>query len=817
SYMVDQNGIWAGSENPGIVDAQDIAVDGAVLARCFSISPKGYVIVPVLKEMMPIKAYSMDSNFDIHQTAGFPQLLKERLQNYAKTYTDKYGSLEAVQPQSGDVVFNPAQKERWLQFSADPALFLNTLDSDGSGSRSSVGPLLMTVWHQGSPYNKFCPDGDGGQCLVGCVSTAASQVMKYFEWPPSGIGDHSYYWPGDTSCGGSTPGETLYADFSDPYAWESMPNGCFPICGEISEDALAELCYEVAVAFNMDFGNCGSGAYTSQAVTIMPAYFLYDNSINQQYRDAYSATNWFEIIKYEINNGRPMLYSFNSGASGHAVVCDGWADDLGLLQYHINYGWADEHTTWYMLDEIYGSTGGERIIRNISPEPITVTLTADGLGDYPTIQEAVFDLFGGCIIELADGIYTGDGNRDIVFAGKCLTIRSQSGDPATCIIDCEGTSEIPHRGFLIDAGEDSECIIENITITNGYGNGGAVSIDGNTTPVLSGCVFSNCAGTVGGAVYVNNGANPTFNNCRFTQNSASTGGGALRIRNSDASINNCVFDGNSSDNAGGALECRSSSPDISYCTFIQNAAASNGGGIHLLTNASPVITNTIIAFGTAGNAVHCADTGSIPTFSCCDIYGNAGGPGDAGPWIGSNNNIALEPLFCDMAAGDFQQCADSPCAPGQSPCGLQIGAFDVGCSSCGAGADVEPISIPNRLYLAPCAPNPFGDLTKITYALPDVNLQSSPEAPNPSDFIRYDSGCGIAVRDGAVSHRMVLSVYNPSGRLVRTLIDSRRPAGIYHVSWDGSDQTGTPVANGVYFYQLRWNDRSETRRVLLIK
>ncbi|MBU1699905.1 MAG: C10 family peptidase [Candidatus Eisenbacteria bacterium] len=791
SFMVEQNGSWAGSENPGIVDAQDIVVDGVVLARCYSIAPMGYIIVPILKEMMPIKAYSMDSHFDVHQTVGFPQLLKERLHIYTKTFSDKYGNLEAIQPLSGDIVFNPAQKERWAQCSADPALFLNTLATDGSSSRSTVGPLLSTVWHQGSPYNNLCPDGDGGRCIVGCVSTAVSQVMKYFEWPPSGIGDHSYYWPGDTSCGGSTPGETLYADFSDPYAWENMPNGCFPICGEIAQDALAELCYEVAVAFNMNFGNCGSGAYTSEAITIMPGYFLYDNSINQQYRGSYTAEAWFEMIKYEINNGRPMLYSFNSGTSGHAVVCDGWLDELGFSQYHINYGWGDEHTAWYTVDDIFGATGGERIIRNISPEPISVTLSADGLGDYPTIQEAVSDLYGGCIIELADGVYSGDGNRDIVLAGKSLTIRSQSGDPAACIIDCEGTVENPHRGLVLSMGEDSECVIENITITNGYdgSGGGGVSIDGIATPVLSGCVFSNNTSSWGGAVYVNNGANPTFNNCRFTQNSATNSGGALRIRNSDASLNYCVFDGNSTDGKGGALECRSSSPDISYCTFLQNSAVSDGGGIHLLTSSSPVITNTIIALGTAGNAVHCADTGSVPTFSCCDIFSNAGGPGAAGSWIGTNNNIALEPLFCDMAGGDFQQCADSPCASGQSPCGMQIGAYDVGCSSCGAGADVEPISLPNRLTLSPCAPNPFGTLTEITYSLPD----------------------------GAGLHQMVLSIYGPSGRLVRTLINSKRSAGIYHVSWDGTDQTGKPVANGVYFYQLRWNDRSETRRVLLIK
>jgi len=74
----------------------------------------------------------------------------------------------------------------------------------------------------------------------------------------------------------------------------------------------------------------------------------------------------------------------------------------------------------------------------------------DGTGDAPTIQAAVDSAGAGDTILLADGTFRGPGNRDVVIE-KSLTIRSESGDPTTCVIDCQGTSAERHRAFLCDA------------------------------------------------------------------------------------------------------------------------------------------------------------------------------------------------------------------------------------------------------------------------------------------------------------------------------------------------------------------------------
>lgn len=78
----------------------------------------------------------------------------------------------------------------------------------------------------------------------------------------------------------------------------------------------------------------------------------------------------------------------------------------------------------------------------------------DGTGDAPTIAAAIdsFDWYGDEKIILLDGVFTGDGNRDLNTYGKGIALVSQSGDPTACIIDCQGSADDPHRA--IDFVED---------------------------------------------------------------------------------------------------------------------------------------------------------------------------------------------------------------------------------------------------------------------------------------------------------------------------------------------------------------------------
>jgi hypothetical protein len=76
---------------------------------------------------------------------------------------------------------------------------------------------------------------------------------------------------------------------------------------------------------------------------------------------------------------------------------------------------------------------------------------ADGSGDEPTIQAAINALDHGDTIRLADGVFVGEGNRDLSNGEKFFLIQSESGDPAACIIDCQGSPSEPHWGISFAA------------------------------------------------------------------------------------------------------------------------------------------------------------------------------------------------------------------------------------------------------------------------------------------------------------------------------------------------------------------------------
>ena len=84
-------------------------------------------------------------------------------------------------------------------------------------------------------------------------------------------------------------------------------------------------------------------------------------------------------------------------------------------------------------------------------------------GDYPTIQSAIDNCNNGDVVIVSPGIYTGDGNRDIGFLGKAITVTSvDPNDPnivAATIIDCQGTEIEPHRGFYFHNGEDENSVL----------------------------------------------------------------------------------------------------------------------------------------------------------------------------------------------------------------------------------------------------------------------------------------------------------------------------------------------------------------------
>ncbi len=666
SSVVHRQGGWAGAVDPSIQEVRDLRADGIVVARCYAISPRGHVVVPVLKELPPIKVYSENCGLDPDEPDGSARLLREVLGRYVRQYIQTYGSLDATSSRGEPSPFGAAHRRQWDRLGVDPSAFSIGLDEQAQRPRAEVGPLLTTNWHQREPYNGQCPMGDGGICKVGCMATAVAQIMRYHQWPPSGIGAKAYYWWGDDSCEGSTQGDWLSADFSDPYDWGNMPDDCEPpSCTEEQEAALAELNYEVGVALEMDYGYCGSGPMDSDLATIMHAYFRYAASIVRERRMDHSVESWFALIQGEINSGRPIAYYFQvyENGIGHAVVCDGWSDEAGEYRYHINYGWGGSYTAWYAIDEIYNTYDPMVELMDLQIMPGTGYLfrvRPDGLGDYATIQAGIDHVLSGDIIELVSGTYTGSGNRDISFRGKAITVRSEGLDPAICTVDCGGGPD-EHRGFLFVSGEGPGSVLEGVTITGGHIAGGGR----------------------GGGILCGAGTSPTIRNCVVRNSYASGGGGGISCSGSAPLVQDCVLSQNVTDGTGGAIMIADNAqPSVNGCTIFGNTSEEGGGaGIWISSASTITVENSIIAWGAGGAAVDCDAGSGAPALACCDLYGNAGGDwvGNIADQLGSNGNISADPLFCDQAGGDFHILPESPCSPDANPaCGL-IGAVPVGC------------------------------------------------------------------------------------------------------------------------------------------
>jgi hypothetical protein len=297
----------------------------------------------------------------------------------------------------------------------------------------------------------------------------------------------------------------------------------------------------------------------------------------------------------------------------------------------------------------------------------TYVVTPDGTGDFPTIQAAVDAVLDGDIIELTDGTFTGVGNRDIqVYPDLAATVKSQSGNPEVCIIDCEQLG----RGFFFLPGSGSHFLLEGIKIVNGDGGG-----------------------TGGGIMIGHYGVapSPTIRNCVFENNSAFVGGGVF-LSAGEAIIGFCLFvDNRATDGNGGGISSSVATPTISNCTFVWNEATTGGGGLCAVHSAShPMVDRCIFVAneggaGGAPDAVDCHSGGSV-TLTCCDICGHAGGDwvGCIAGQYGINGNFSADPMFCDPNNGDFTLHCDSPCLPGNHPhgddCGL-IGARDMGCGA----------------------------------------------------------------------------------------------------------------------------------------
>ena len=256
---------------------------------------------------------------------------------------------------------------------------------------------------------------------------------------------------------------------------------------------------------------------------------------------------------------------------------------------------------------------------------------------FDAIQEAIDAAASGDTVVIMPGTYSGQGNRDLDFDGKAITVRGQDpNDPNLVIINCEGTAESPHRGFEFHRYETPESVLAGLTITGGYHElGGGIYCGGYASPTVTNCTFRENSASLGGGLYTE--SSPTLTNCTFIANSADGGGG---IYNSGQQpeckpvISDCVFSDNTAIHNGGAMYNlgRYAEPMITYCEFIRNSVLQGGGGaIRNNMSGSPNLANCLFignSAATFGGAIRNSNSGST-TLTNCTFGANSAGSGSA--------------------------------------------------------------------------------------------------------------------------------------------------------------------------------------------
>ncbi|APF16880.1 hypothetical protein Calab_0832 [Caldithrix abyssi DSM 13497] len=83
--------------------------------------------------------------------------------------------------------------------------------------------------------------------------------------------------------------------------------------------------------------------------------------------------------------------------------------------------------------------------------------------------------------------------------------------------------------------------------------------------------------------------------------------------------------------------------------------------------------------------------------------------------------------------------------------------------------------------------------------------------PNP-----FNSSTVIRYKITKVSY-VTINIFNFSGQKIRSLVSKKYIPGNYSITWDGTNDYGQPVSSGVYYYQIRFNDKVESKKMILIR
>ena len=90
-----------------------------------------------------------------------------------------------------------------------------------------------------------------------------------------------------------------------------------------------------------------------------------------------------------------------------------------------------------------------------------------------------------------------------------------------------------------------------------------------------------------------------------------------------------------------------------------------------------------------------------------------------------------------------------------------------------------------------------------------TELSNHPNPFNPSTTIEF------SIQNNS---KVELSIFNIKGQKIKSITNCVYAAGNYSKIWNGDDEAGKAVSSGIYYYQLKINDKTEVvKKCMLLK
>lgn len=328
--------------------------DAQPLYHIVYLNPQGFVIVAGDDLVEPIIGFAAAGEYDDSLDNPLGALVKQDVPARVMRVREmeRQGKAHGTEYLSDKVL--GAAKTKW-----------SLLDRDGKAepiefglaaiSDVRVAPLLQTKWNQRS-------ESGGNQCYniytpsyypCGCVATAFAQIMRFWEFPTTGVGTTTF----NITVNGTADTRNLRGgdDAGGVYQWSWMDVG--PSVSVLSHrEAIGRLTHDAGISVNMSYASGGSGTDTLKIADAFVNTFNYANAVK-----GYNSLNNLDtaernhMVNSNLDAGYPVAFGIRGTVGGHAIVGDGYGYNTSTMYTHLNMGWGSYQDAWYNLPSIDSS------------------------------------------------------------------------------------------------------------------------------------------------------------------------------------------------------------------------------------------------------------------------------------------------------------------------------------------------------------------------------------------------------------------------------------------------------------------------------